>query len=184
MSSDGFGDQPGQGQFGQGPFGQGQPGQGQFGQAPFDAGQPGQPGPGQFGQAPYGQGQPGQGQFGQQPGWQQPNYGQPGPYMQVGAGWPQMAGRRTNGLAIAALCCAIGQVIAGPFAGIAAIVLGSISLKQIRLSGEDGRGMAITGLVLGIVGTIVVVLIIVFALALVHGIATDNNLNNLNNLNN
>jgi type IV secretory pathway VirB2 component (pilin) len=101
--------------------------------------------------------------------------------MHVGAGWPQM-GRRTNGLAIAALCCAIGQVIAGPFAGIAAIVLGLLSLKQIRLSGQDGRGMAITGLVLGIVGTILAVLLIVMALALFHGLAT--NVNNLNNLNN
>jgi type IV secretory pathway VirB2 component (pilin) len=88
-------------------------------------------------------------------------------------------GRGTNGLAIAALCCAIGQVIAGPFAGIAAIVLGSISLKQIRLSGQDGRGMAITGLVLGIVGTMLAVLLIVIGLALFHGLAT--NVNNLNN---
>jgi hypothetical protein len=135
-----------------------------------------QPGQGQFGQQP-GQGQFGQGQFGQQPGWQQPPYGQPGPYGQ--AGWPQLTGRRTNSLAIAALCCAIGQVIAGPFAGIAAIVLGSISLKQIRLSGEDGRGLAITGLVLGIVGTLLVILVIVFALALFRGVAA--NVNSLNN---
>jgi hypothetical protein len=132
-----------------------------------------QPGQGQFGQDPFGQDQ-----FGQQPGWQQPPYGQPGPYGQAGAGWPQLAGRRTNPLAIAALCCAIGQVIAGPFAGIAAIVLGSISLKQIRLSGEDGRGLAITGLVLGIVGTLLVILLIVFILALFKGVAA--NVNSLN----
>ena len=149
MSSGGFGEQPGQGQFGE------QPGQGQ-----------------------YAQGQFGQGQFGQQPGWQQPPYGQPGPSGQAGAAWPQLAGRRTNSLAIAALCCAIGQVIAGPFAGIAAIVLGSISLKQIRLSGEDGRGLAITGLVLGIVGTVLVILLIVFILALFKGVAA--NVNSLN----
>jgi hypothetical protein len=90
-----------------------------------------------------------------------------------------VTGRRTNALAIASLCCAIGQVIAGPFAGIAAIVLGSISLKQIRMSGEDGRGMAITGLVLGIVGTLLVILLIVFALALFRGVAA--NVNGLNN---
>jgi Domain of unknown function (DUF4190) len=133
---------------------------------------------GGFGEQPR-EDQPGQGQFGQQPGWQQPPYGQPGPYMHVGAGWPQATGRRTNSLAIAALCCAIGQVIAGPFAGIAAIVLGSISLKQIRVSGEDGRGLAITGLVLGIVGTLLVILFIVFALALFNGVAA--NVNSLNN---
>lgn len=126
---------------------------------------PDQSGPGQFGP----------GQFGPQPGWPPPpQYGQTGPYVQVGAGWPQMAGRRTNSLAIAALCCSIGQVIAGPFAGIAAIVLGAISLKQIQVSGEDGRGMAITGLVLGIVGTVIAVFLFVFIIAIFHNIATNN----------
>jgi hypothetical protein len=92
-----------------------------------------------------------------------------------------MAGRRTNPLAIAALCCSIGQVIAGPFAGIAAIVLGAISLKQIRVSGEDGRGMAMTGLILGILGTILMVLAIVFFIAVFHDITT--NVNNFNGVN-
>ena len=138
-----------------------------------------QPGQGQFGESQFGESQ-----FGQQPGWQQPPYGQPGPYqpgpnMHVGAGWPQPTGRRTNPLAIAALCFAIGQVIAGPFAGIAAIVLGSISLKRIRVTGEDGRGLAITGLVLGIVGTLLVILLIVFILALFKGVAA--NVNSLHN---
>jgi hypothetical protein len=89
-----------------------------------------------------------------------------------------MASRRTNSLAIAALCCSIGQVIAGPFAGIAAIVLGTISLKQIRVSGEDGRGMAMTGLILGIVGTILAVLAILLLVALFHDVSR--NVNNLN----
>ena len=84
-----------------------------------------------------------------------------------------MAGRRTNSLAIVALCCAIGQIIAGPFAGIAAIVLGVMSLKQIEVSGEDGRGMAMTGLVLGIVGLILFVLLLVFVIALFHSITTQ-----------
>jgi len=92
-----------------------------------------------------------------------------------------MAGRRTNSLAIAALCCAIGQVIAGPFAGIAAIVLGAMSLKQIQVSGEEGRGMAVTGLVLGIVGLVLFIFFLIFAIALFHGITT--NFNNLNNPN-
>jgi hypothetical protein len=117
------------------------------------------------------------GQSDQQPGWQ-PQYGQPGPYVQASAGWPQLAARRTNSLAIAALCCAIGQVIAGPFAGIAAIVVGAMSLSQIRQSGEDGRGMAITGLVLGIVGTVVAVFLLIFLLAIFHSVSS--NLNNGN----
>jgi hypothetical protein len=135
----------------------------------------GQFGPGQFGPGQFGPGQFGQGQFGQ-PGWQQPPYGPPGPPFQPSAG------ARTNPLAIAALCCAIGQVIAGPFAGIPAIVLGAMSLKQIRLSGEAGRGLAITGLVLGIVGTILAVLLVVLVLVIARdATANFNNLNNLNN---
>jgi hypothetical protein len=110
-----------------------------------------------------------EGQSGSPPGWQSPP--PPGPYGQTSAGWPQMAGRRTNSLAIASLCCGIGQCIAGPFAGIAAIVLGVMSLKQIEVSGEDGRGMAMTGLVLGIVGLIVFVLLIIFAVALFQSVA-------------
>jgi hypothetical protein len=86
-----------------------------------------------------------------------------------------MVGRRTNPLAIAALCCAIGQAAAGPLAGIAAIVLGAMSLKQIETSGEDGRGMAITGLVLGIIGLVIFVFLLIFIVALVHGAATNFN---------
>jgi hypothetical protein len=129
-----------------------------------------QSGQGQFGPPPGWQAPPPPGPYAQGPGWQAPP--PPGPYAQ-GAGWPQLAGRRTNSLAIAALCCAIGQVIAGPFAGIAAIVLGAMSLKQIQVSGEDGRGMAMTGLVLGIVGLILFVLLLVFVIALFHYIATQ-----------
>ena len=139
-----------------------------FGQPAQPADQFGGPGPagapGAFGAGPSGQ----------QPGWQPP-YGQAGPYVQASAGWPQMAGRRTNSLAIAALCCGIGQVIAGPFAGIAAIILGAMSLQQIRLTGEEGRGMAMTGLVLGIVGTILSVLVIVFVLAIFSRAASSLN---------
>jgi uncharacterized membrane protein YbaN (DUF454 family) len=73
--------------------------------------------------------------------------------------------RRTNSMAIAALSCGIGQLVAGPLAGIPAIVLGSISLRQIRNSGEDGHAMAMTGLVLGIVGTALFVLVVALFIA-------------------
>ncbi|HTX86299.1 MAG TPA: DUF4190 domain-containing protein [Streptosporangiaceae bacterium] len=139
-----------------------QPGQDQFGQGPFVA-------------PPGWQAPPPPGPYAQGAGWQAPP--PPGPYAQ-GAGWPQLQGRRTNSLAIASLCCAIGQCIAGPFAGIAAIVLGSMSLRQIQQSGEDGRGMAMTGLVLGIVGLIVFVLLIIFALALFQSAASNSGFSN------
>ena len=80
--------------------------------------------------------------------------------------------RRTNSLAIAALCCGIGQVLAGPLAGVPAIILGIMSMRQIRQTGEDGNGMAVTGLVLGIVGVIATVLVVVAALALVGAVSS------------
>jgi len=142
---------------------------------------PDQSGQAQFGPAQFGPAQFGQAQFGQQPGWPPaPTYGPAGPYVHVEAGWPRPPGRPTNGLAIAALCCSIGQLILGPFAGIAAIVLGAISLKQIRVSGEDGHGMALAGLVLGIVGIILFVVLLVVVIALVNTYAT--NVNNFNGI--
>lgn len=144
----------------------------------------------QHGQDQFGPEQSGTGPFGPPPGWQPPPPGPyaqgagwqppppPGPYVQAGVSWPQIAGRRTNSLAIAALCCGIGQLVGGPIAGIAAVVLGSMSLRQIQQSGEDGRGMAMTGLVLGIVGLIVFVLLIIFAVALFQSAASNSSFSN------
>lgn len=98
---------------------------------------------------------------------------QPGPGDPVGAPWPQAASRRTNPLAVVALCCGIGQVIAGPFAGIAAIVLGAMSLRHIRETGESGRGMAVTGIVLGAAGMVLTVLVVIVILTVVHVLASN-----------
>jgi Domain of unknown function (DUF4190) len=119
------------------------------GQGPYDPfGLPTQPGPpGQYSQ-------PLSEQFRQQ-------FGPPGSYP-PGSIMP----RRTNSLAIAALCCGLGQLVAGPLAGVPAIILGAISLRQIRGTGEDGHGMAVTGLVLGIVGVVLGVLLIALAIGL------------------
>lgn len=65
----------------------------------------------------------------------------------------------TNGLAIASLvasftgflCCVVGSIVA--------IVLGVIALNQIKQTRQEGYGMAIAGIVIG-VGTLVVFLII------------------------
>jgi Domain of unknown function (DUF4190) len=121
----------------------------------FGSGQqwPGQPAPGQ---PPYGPPPPGH--------YWGPGYGQPGPYAPP---------RRTNSLAIAALCCGIGQCVAGPFAAIAALILGPMALSQIRQSGEDGRGMAIAGIILGAVGLILGVILLVVFLVIVHHITSQ-----------
>jgi hypothetical protein len=77
----------------------------------------------------------------------------------------------TNGMAIASLVCGIGQLAAGPFAGIAAIILGHMARRRIRLTGEQGDGLAMTGLVLGYIGTVGLVLLALLAFLLL-GIAT------------
>lgn len=62
--------------------------------------------------------------------------------------------RRTNAMAIASLVCAF------LFAPLA-ILFGHLSLSQIKRSGEEGRGMAIAGLVIGYLLTVATVLILV-----------------------
>jgi hypothetical protein len=65
----------------------------------------------------------------------------------------------TNGLAIAAMVCGLGQLIVGFPAGIAAVILGHKALARIRQTGEQGYGMAQFGLVLGYIGVGTLVLI-------------------------
>jgi Domain of unknown function (DUF4190)/Domain of unknown function (DUF1707) len=74
----------------------------------------------------------------------------------------------TNSLAIAALICGIGQLVAAFPAGIAAIILGHMARRQIRRTGEQGRGLALTGLVLGYVGTIGLLVLVLVLLLLIH----------------
>lgn len=89
-----------------------------------------------------------------QPG--QPSWGyQPAPGYQPGA--PQIPGaplgypapppppRTTNGLAVAALILGIIPLCVG----IVGIVLGIVALNQIKRTGQNGRGMAIAGIVCG-----------------------------------
>jgi hypothetical protein len=86
-----------------------------------------------------------------------------------GPQWPasSMAQERTDGMAIAALVCAIGQLAVGFPAGIAAIILGHKARRRIRQTGERGDGMALTGLILGYVGTIGLALLVVLAFVFV-----------------
>jgi hypothetical protein len=89
---------------------------------------------------------------------------------------PTAAQASTNGMAIASCVCGVGQVVGGPIAGIAAVVLGHQARRQIRETGEQGDGLAVTGLVLGYIGLGVVLLAIVALLligvASTHGVGT------------
>jgi hypothetical protein len=111
---------------------------------------------------------PGHPDFPGQPG----PYGQPGQYGQAGQyGQPDQSGLpfapaappARNGLAIAALCCGIAGFI--PVVGVVAIVLGVIALHQLRGGFQRGRGMAITGVVLGALSTLAWTAFIVIAIA-------------------
>ncbi|KZS60757.1 DUF4190 domain-containing protein [Mycobacterium ostraviense] len=65
-----------------------------------------------------------------------------------------------NGMAIAALVCALSFPPSG-------IIFGHIARAQIKRSSEGGRPMATAGLILGYVFTIVSIVIVVIAVAIV-----------------
>lgn len=127
-----------------------QPAQQQPTQPQYDAQQPTQP---QYGaQQPYGTHQP----YGTQPQYGAQPYGtQPGsPYPYAYAPEP-----RTNVLAIISLVSAF-------FVSLAAVITGHIALAQIKRTGENGRGLALAGLIIGYVGIAAGVLFVIIWFAL------------------
>jgi uncharacterized membrane protein len=52
-------------------------------------------------------------------------------------------------------------LLPGLLAAILAIVFGFVAIKQVSRSGESGRGLAITGVVLGILGILVAGLLVI-----------------------
>jgi uncharacterized protein DUF4190 len=121
-----------------------------------------QPAPGQGGPAGY-----------QGPGYQGPGYQAPG-YQGYGYQGPGYATAKTNGMAIAALICGIAQFVAfGPLTGIPAIILGHLSRKQIRQTGEQGAGMATAGLVLGYIGLALDVIFVIILIGVVASVHTS-----------
>lgn len=108
------------------------------------------------GPSPYGAPPAGPAPYGAAPGpgpaYGAAPYGSPNPYLQQ----PQQ--HRTNPLAIVAICCAGGGFLLQwvlPFFGlgmVAGVVCGHIALSQISRTGEQGRGLALTGVIIGYVG--------------------------------
>jgi Domain of unknown function (DUF4190) len=90
-----------------------------------------------------------------------------GTYTQNDSGRVEPAvGRRSNGMAIAALVCGIvGLFIFDFILGPLAIIFGGIGLRWAS-RGAGRRGMAWAGLILGIVD--IVVLVVILALAKHH----------------
>ncbi|KXO93868.1 DUF4190 domain-containing protein [Tsukamurella pseudospumae] len=126
------------------------------------------PGEPQFGQNAYGQQQ-----FGQQPGFPAyPGQNLPG-YPAPGYGQPTAG---TNGLAIAAMVCGIVSIAMfcawgiGIVPGIAAVVMGIIAMNKIKVTGQQGHGMALAGIITGGIGILVCLAILIL---IIIGINAD-----------
>jgi hypothetical protein len=126
------------------------------GQPPY--GQPQYPQPSYGDQQPYGEPQPyGQPQYGQQPYGQQP-YGQP---------------QQSKGLAITALVLGILALLSSWFfvggaLGLIAIVIGIIAVMQASKGKAGGKGMAITGVILGVVSVLITAAVLAFTVWFVN----------------
>ncbi|PYE47164.1 DUF4190 domain-containing protein [Paenibacillus barcinonensis] len=80
---------------------------------------------------------------------------------------PYAAPPKTNSKSIVSLVLGILSVVIpyiGFLIGIAAIIFASISLKEIRMRMEQGKGLAVAGLVCGIIGTALYAIIILIVL--------------------
>ena len=71
----------------------------------------------------------------------------------------------STGLATASLICGIGSIFLGPLGGIPAVITGHLALGKIKKSGGtlQGRGLAITGLILGYVLSVLSVIVLMLA---------------------
>lgn len=91
-------------------------------------------------------------------GGQQPWGGPPPEYGQPGYGPPPSTG--SNGIAVGALVLGLlsvplGIVVIGGLVGLIAVILGFVGVSRARMMGGTGQGMAITGIVSGVLGIIV-----------------------------
>jgi Domain of unknown function (DUF4190) len=124
----------------------------------------------QAGYSPYpssGYEQPG---YGPPPGYEQPRYGPP-PY--PGGYYPapdysggygtQGAQAGMNGLAIASLISSFAGVLCC-IGSVAAIVMGAIALDQVKRNRQDGYGLAVAGIVIGIATLVVNLVVVMFAM--------------------
>jgi hypothetical protein len=85
------------------------------------------------------------------------------PLAAVPAPAPTLPYRRTSGLAVASLVLGIAGFFSFGLTSILAIIFGGIALSQIsKDSTLDGKGMAVAGLVMGIVVAAVGVFILLF----------------------
>lgn len=132
------------------------------------------------GQPQQGYGQQGQQGYGQQG---QQGYGQQG-YQNAPAGYDQGAPAKANGFGITALVLGILSIPAGIASwpgillGILAIIFGILGLRRVKARRADNKGMAIAGLVTGIVGLVIGAIVLAAAIWFVNN--AQDCLNDLN----
>jgi hypothetical protein len=91
-----------------------------------------------------------------------------------GSAYGASAQPKTNTLAIVSLIASISAYVILPFVGsIVGVITGHISLSQIKQTGENGRGMALTGTILGWVGIGFAVLGLILLLVLLPVFVTN-----------
>jgi len=95
-------------------------------------------------------------------------------YGQAAPAYGQPTGAKTNVLAIVSLIASIaGIVIAWGIGSIVGIICGHISLSQIKKTGEEGRGLAVAGLIVGYIGLALAILSVII-IAIVFGTIAAN----------
>lgn len=104
-----------------------------------------------------------------QPQYAQQAPGQPQYAQQGGPGYGQQSSSATNGMAIAALVLSI--VWLGGLGSLAAVVLGIVAIRQINASNgaQGGKGLAITGTVIGGIGIVGSILFWALVLSVTSG---------------
>ncbi len=134
----------------------GQPGYDQYGQQPGYEQNP-------YGQQPYPGAPHDQGAYGG--GYPQPGYPQqPPPY--PGYGQPYPAPRGTNTMAILAL---VFGILVAPLG----LVFGFVARSQIKKTGEDGDGLALAGIIIGGIFTLLFIAYIVFIVIFFAAVASS-----------
>jgi hypothetical protein len=145
--------------------GQGWQQPGQYGQ-PQQSGQYGQYGAGQ--QNPYGTADPyaKQNPYAQQNPYAAPQYGAADPYR--ASTHDPYAPQKTSTLAILSIIFAFGGLVLGPLlilASPAGAILGHVALGRIKQTGEQGRGLALAGIIGGWVLTALFILLVIVVIA-------------------
>jgi len=77
--------------------------------------------------------------------------------------------RQTNGLAIAAMVVSLASILICGWPAIIGAIMGHVARRQIRERGEEGDGMALTGVIVGwivfglsVIGTLVYVIFFIW----------------------